>query len=193
VTIADITTPITSGNVTPIVTASDTSEPLTYKWTAGSTNPAVINFNDSIAQPTFTPTVAGTYSFTLVTTDAVGNSTPRTFGFTYTPAVVDNSGTTTTPSAIVVTPQPTTNNFGPQAVLGAQTVAPADATTPQTPASDTLGKPGVKGASTQLASTTTPSSSSTGLAWYWWVLIVAAIVSFIWWLIARMRNKTDEA
>lgn len=192
VTIADITIPITIGSVIPTVTASDASAPITYLWTADSANPAVLSFTNNIAEPTFTPTAAGLYKFTLLTTDALGNQTTKTFEFTYTPAVVDNTGTTTTPSAIVVTPQPTTNNLGPQAVLGTQTIADNTAAT-QTPAADTLGAPAVKGASTQLASTTTPSSSSTGLAWYWWVLIVAAIVSFVWWLIARLRNRSNVA
>jgi len=169
VIIAGITAPITTGSVTPAVTAADVSAPLTYLWTANPTNTAVISFTNNIAQPIFTPTVAGTYSFTLVTTDALGNQTSKTFGFIY-------------------TPQPTNNNLGAPAVLGAQTTD-----TTQTPVADALGAPDVKGASTQLATTTKPSSSSTGLAWYWWVLIVAAVVSFIWWLIARLRNKTNVA
>jgi len=185
VTIADITAPITTGSVIPTVTATDVSAPLKYLWTANPTNLAVISFTDNIAQPIFTPTVAGTYNFTLLTTDALGNQTTKTFGFIYTPPVVTPNGTT--PSAIVVTPQPTNNNLGAPAVLGAQTTD-----TTQTPAADALGTPAVKGASDQLA-TTTPSSSSTGLAWYWWVLIVAAVVSFIWWLIARLRSRANVA
>ena len=187
VTIADITAPITTGSVTPTVTATDVSAPLTYLWTANPTNPAVISFTNNIAQPIFTPTIAGTYSFTLLTTDALGNSTTKTFEFTYTPPVVTPNGTT--PGAIVVTPQPTNNNLGAPAVLGAQTAAATTDTT-QTPAADALGTPAVKGASDQLA-TTTPSSSSTGLAWYWWLAILAALAAG-WWAITAYRHSHDN-
>jgi hypothetical protein len=129
----------------------------------------------------------GAHSFSVVSIDLVGNATsPATVGVTIesTPALL------TTPTATTqntVTPQAVDNTVGAPAVLGATT------DTTQTPAADALGTPDVKGASTQLATTVTPSSSSTGLAWYWWVLIVAGVASFGWWLIARLRNRSNVA
>ncbi len=177
-------------NFTPVLTASNYS---TFSWTPGVTNPAGATYDATLLNPTFKVTNNGDYSFTLKVVDKVGNTSSYTYMFSYIAPVQD------TPAPLAVntaTPQATNSangTIGTAAVLGAQTAAPADATTPQTPASDTLGTPAVKGASTQLASTVTPSSSSTGLAWYWWVLIVAAVISFVWWLIARLRNRSNVA
>jgi len=186
VTIADITAPITTGSVTPAVTATDASAPLTYLWTANPTNTAVISFTNNIAQPIFTPTVAGTYSFTLLTTDALGNQTIKTFGFTYTPPVVTTNGTT--PSAIIVTPQATdatANTDGTAADTTGQALGD------QTSKANTNDEGTVKGDST--TKNNDNIWSFLGLAWYWWLLIVAAIAAVTWWIVAARRRGNQNA
>lgn len=47
----------------------------TYQWTASASNPAAVTLsNSTVASPTFTPTVAGTYRFSLVVTDGAAQS-----------------------------------------------------------------------------------------------------------------------
>jgi RHS repeat-associated protein len=46
-----------------------------YQWTANASNPATVTLSSSTAvSPTFTPTVAGTYRFSLVVTDGAAQS-----------------------------------------------------------------------------------------------------------------------
>jgi RHS repeat-associated protein len=46
-----------------------------YQWTAHTANPASVTLSDAtVASPTFTPTVAGTYRFSLVVTDSAAQS-----------------------------------------------------------------------------------------------------------------------
>lgn len=46
-----------------------------YQWTAHASNPATVTLSSStVASPTFTPTVAGTYRFSLVTTDGASQT-----------------------------------------------------------------------------------------------------------------------
>lgn len=183
-----------TGSWTPKVDAGDATS---YLWSAAKSNPDGLTFTATDKEPTFTPAPKsyGVYAFTLVATDAAGNeSKAADFSFTY---AAPDAARAATPAdttaaaplarnlvAFAATPAATT---GAPAVLGAQTTT----NTTQAPAADALGTSDVKGASDQLAAAT-PSSSSTGLAWYWWALIIAAVVSFVWWLIARMRSKIDE-
>jgi len=193
--VVTIDTSANTANNKPTITGKINDPTATVSLDIDGTPFVVHNNGDGTWVYTVTTALAdGTHSLKATGTDTAGNTTtPVATGSILVNTAVTVVGTgTTTPSPIVVTPQAVDNTVGAPAVLGAQTVAD-NADTAQTPAADVLGTPDVKGASTQLASTTTPSSSSTGLAWYWWVLIVAAVVSFVWWLIARLRNRANVA
>jgi hypothetical protein len=186
--VVTIPTYSTNGNIiTPTVTATDLNSPLTYTWAANdSASGTNVTISDTSAlEPDFTVNADGTYNFTLTATDPAGNPSSQTFTFTHvtptTPAApaanVPVSNTPTTGTGFTnVTTAPTN-----QGVLGDST------TTPNNTAADNSGTPAVLGTSTD------KSSTPWSLAWYWWVLIVAAVVSFVWWLIARLRNRANVA
>lgn len=163
--------------IQPTVTATDANMPLSYVW---STNPHVDISDLNALNPTFTVNQDGAYSFTLTVTDPAGNSTTKTFSFTYTtptPSLVPQ----TTQSFTVVTvsqgtgggtptPTPLTDNgtgtTAPQ-VLGTNTedtgAVAGDNTTQLKPANkdDTVNK----------------SGAFLGLGWWW--LLVLAILAFL--------------
>src|SRR5207245_1879472 len=54
-------------------------DPLTFQWTPDPANPQPVTLSSSTAmKPTFTPTITGTYRFTLVVNDGQLNSAPAT-------------------------------------------------------------------------------------------------------------------
>lgn len=187
----------TVGNViTPVITVNDTNGPLTYNW-SGS-NPGVTLSATNVLTPDFTVTTDGTYAYDVTVTDRAGNTTTKTFTFSYTtpaPAVVPFSQ----PASIVPT-QTTTNVTG--AATGFANVALNDAPQDDTPA--------VQGANTQdddsnnedneevLGTTVTPKQNANGdfaplgLSWYWWLPIVAAGGGLAWWLFALMRRNSED-
>jgi hypothetical protein len=59
--------------------------PLTYQWTQTS-GPAVTLNGANTATPSFTPTVAGTYVFSLIVNNGLTGSTPATATITVTPS-----------------------------------------------------------------------------------------------------------
>jgi len=61
--------------------------PLTYQWTQAS-GPAVTLNGANTASPTFTPTTAGTYVFSLIVNNGVSSSTASTVTITVTPSSV---------------------------------------------------------------------------------------------------------
>ncbi len=185
VTLANYTT---SGNViTPVITAADTNGPLTYAWTGS--NPNVTLSANNVAEPTFTVSADGTYEYTLTVTDAAGNTTTKTFTFTYAAPVVNPLAQPA--SALTQTNNAPTGTFSNVAL---------------TPAADAEDTPAVAGANTQdndddnaeiLGTTATPEKtdggfSVLGLAWYWWLPILAAGAGAAWWLFALMRRNGEE-
>ncbi len=189
--VATINALANTANNKPTITGTIDDHTATVSLDIDGTPFVATNNGDGTWTYTVTTALAdGAHSLVATGTDTAGNTTaPVATGSILVDTTIPTATTGTTPSAIVVTPQPAAANnaFGAQAVLGTQTTDTA-----QIPAADATGTPEVKGASDQLA-TIAPSPSSTGLAWYWWVLIAAAVVSFILWLIARLRNRANEA
>lgn len=188
----------TNNNViTPIITASDVNSPLTYLWVPADTASAnnVTISDPSLAAPTFTVNSNGTYNFTVTTTDPAGNSTTKTFSFTYTMPVTPlgvttsvvtspsrdsiNTGTANFANVALTNSTPTTGTTdSTTGVLGVQTQKPTDA-----------GKKDVLGATITPKKNTEGQWQILGLTWYWWLPIVAIAAGVIWWFVAR-RNST---
>jgi subtilisin family serine protease len=81
------------------------SDPLTYAWTQTG-GPGVTLSSSTAVQPTFTPTLAGIYTFNLVVNDSQASSTPDE-------VVIIARGTNTPPAApvVAITPgEPKTND-----------------------------------------------------------------------------------
>jgi hypothetical protein len=75
-------------------------EPLTYTWTEGGSNPATgLLRGTTSAQPGFTPTIAGTYAFTLVTSDGRTTSAPSTVTYTVLTGTPPNQNLTSVATA----------------------------------------------------------------------------------------------
>jgi hypothetical protein len=194
-----------SGNmITPDVSASDASSPLTYVW---STVPEVAISNTSAQEPTFTVNVDGTYNFTLTATDTAGNSVVVPFSFTYTtPAAppVDDENEEETP---------------PPAVQGATTTPPPAPTTAFTNVTTTNNNnetqevPVTEGGNTEqetsgvVEGTTTENFANTaddavktaavvdtnnflGLGW-WWLAVLAAIAGLLWFLLGKDKEENE--
>jgi hypothetical protein len=177
-----------SGSISPTMTANDTHGIASYTWTADAKNPAEINFDHTIAEPTFTPTVEGSYKYYVDVTDGLGNVTHSQFNFSYaqelatvplptmqnpTDALVDQS-----PSTLAVTPvslNPTTQS-GPDAmtasadsgVLGNTITAPE-----QTPPAAAVAS----------IASTSGGWSIFGLLWYWWLIIIGVL--FVDWFMLK--------
>jgi|GEM_PF-4355643 len=174
--IAPVLGTFTGGTVKPVVTANDPHGPITYKWelTDPSDDYEDIMSNDSVKEPTFSPTVAGTYSFTLTATDSLGNSSTEVFEFNWepgqAPSFVDRSNagaivlavtTPTQPEGLIATQFNTTN---PQ-TLGITTESNADENNDGQVKDAATTKPGEKEVITQ-------ASSNNG----WWLLLVVAVL-----------------
>lgn len=180
----------TEGNViTPIITATDANEPLTYSWSGSNAN--ATRSADDVLTPAFTVTADGTYSFDLDVTDAAGNVTTKTFTFSYAAPIV--------PPAPFVQPA----SF----VAGAQTAGPTngfanvalnDSDGAVTNESQVLGATAQDDEDKEVLAATTTSeikdgAKVLGLDWYWWLPILAAGAGAAWWLIAFWRRRGEEA
>jgi hypothetical protein len=189
VTLTGGDTIIQSGSISPTTTADDPHGIASYSWTADDKNPATLTFDATAAEPTFTPSVEGSYKFYVTVTDGLGNTTTQSFSFGYaqelatiplpttqdpTDALIDQS-----PSTPLVTPTRTnpilqsgqdaatsTDNSG---VLGNTTTGPGQLSPAKT------------------ISTIAPTGngwSIFGVLWYWW-LVVAGIIFVATLLIRR--------
>lgn len=196
-----------SGNViTPVVTATDPAPgtALTYSWapndTASTDN--VIISDDTILEPDFTVTADGTYAFTLTVTDAAGNSTAKTFNFTYAApglnshsiksfAVHNTSGGRGSSGGAGSFTNVTTGNPGGGGgqVLGAATNTPSTISD-NSDSSNSSDGGHVKGAATEnLDDSSSKSSDFLGLGWWW--LPVFVILSLIIGGLLRRAGGTD--
>lgn len=181
---------IKSGSVSPTVTATDPSGIASYVWTADPANPAVLSFVDTSSQPSFTPTVEGTYAFTVVVTDSLGNPTTNTFSFSHvrdlatiplpttqnpTDALIDQTPATPTIQAATTHPM---GQSGPD-----QKTTPTDAGVLGT--TTTNSEPTEPTKTIASIAPTTSGWSIFGILWYWW-LVVAGIIFTAWLVIKKM-------
>jgi len=125
---------------------------------------------------------AGTWTFTSPT--ALANGT-YIFSITARDAAL-NGSTATSDVTVAVAPTPTFTVApaitSPAAALGVTDDASDDAE--------------VQGATTDNAAavdTDATDGSIFGLAWYWWLLILAALASIVWFIIAAIRRRNEQA
>ena len=181
---------VNGNEITPDLTTAETG--LTYAWTqtAGPTSADISDL--TVLAPTFTVTEDGTYAFQIVATDEAGNTTTRSFSFTYvapeptttTSEGADTGGTPVT-TPLVNTPPIVGPGFTAVGVLGATDEATTDATN-----SDGA----VEGASTvdtlaQAVDADNTDGTAMGLAWYWWVVIIGAAAVLIWGVVAAFQRR----
>jgi large repetitive protein len=171
-----------SGSITPTTTANDTHGIASYTWTANANNPAVIDFDHTVAEPTFTPTVQGSYIYYLAVADGLGNVTTQEFDFSYaqelaivplptlqdpTDALVDQS-----PSTLAVAPA----TANPTVQSGRDEATTSDATGVL---GSTITAPGQMPPATNVATIVSTSNgwSIFGMLWYWWLIIASLLFS----------------
>ena len=158
-----------------------------FSWTANSSNPSGVTYNDLLVAPSFTVVNDGDYTFTLTAIDVLGNQTSRSFSFTYTAPVVVPTLTIAPTTPAVVPPQFTNVVTTPTeegTVLGDQTDQPSDTNSDDSTTDNT----DVKGVNDTKNNAVW---SIFGLAWYWWLLIIAAIAS-IWWIISVAISRNSQ-
>lgn len=173
---------IRSGSITPVSTSSDPHGPLSYQWTANADNPSALEYAATASEPTFTPTVEGSYGFSVVVTDGLGNVSYGAFHFTYntqelapiplpitadpTDLLVDSTPGTPISIDTAVTPVATSNP---------DTTATSDDTTVLGSAVTAAGQSAaVK--STGVIAPTNSGWSIFGLLWYWWLGIMSILI-----------------
>jgi len=166
-------------SVVPNVTALDDNGPLSYLWVADDSTYEDIISDPTIAEPTFTPTTAGTYTFYLTVQDALGNSTQQEFTFTWEPYIAPIP-TDNTPVEEVVA----LTSSSPVTTSGL-TITPFNSTSPQVlgtaaPISGNNDKDSGKTKSTATAKNKEKeiaAPASDNFAWYWILLLVAVLVA----------------
>lgn len=187
---------IKGGSITPEVTASDPHSVVSYSWTSDPNNPGLISYDPTVAEPEFTPSIEGSYSFTLTVADALGNTSFGVFEFGYVvelaplplPAETEIDGeegpTDTLPAAV----SPTVNQSrDPREDIDPENgeVAQVLGTTDSVPGDPIVGS--------NIAALT-PTSSGwkiLGILWYWWLIAVGAVLG-AWILLKRfVAPRTD--
>lgn len=173
---------VKSGSISPTTTADDTHGIASYSWTADADNPAVLDFDATVAEPTFTPSVEGPYVFYLAVADGLGNVTTKQFAFSYAkeletvplPTAKDPTDTLVdqSPSTVAVA----TKNANPT-VLSARDEIPASDDTGVL--GSTVTAPGDIPPTTTVATIapTTGGWSIFGVLWYWWLVIIGLLIS----------------
>ena len=183
VTVTGGNTIINSGSITPKVTAADDADVASYSWAAGK-NPAVLQFDAAAKNPTFTPTVEGTYTFTLTARDALGNQTVAVFEFGYAvvlatlPLPVSNIEELVVNAPVVAREAP---------VITAETTSDSDAqvlgNTISTPTPTAFTAEGATIARTG------EGWRIFGLLWYWWLGIIGVMATG-WFFVKKYALRT---
>gem|GEM_PF-1455687 len=175
---------IRGGSISPIVSAEDPHGDITYAWVASTANPAILTYVSTDKQPVFTPTVEGSYRYTLTTTDRLGNTSTSVFRFDYVaelpllPPLVEVTGgpsalevaATALPSAVSPTSTPTRD---------ARSETSEDTKTTNQVLGSTISNTNEPVATTRVAALTPTNSgwSILGILWYWWLLVIAAVIA----------------
>lgn len=192
--IAAVTSPVVASDVTPDVTASDPNAPLIFLWV--QTGGPALSFNNSIEEPTFSPSVESTYSFDLTVTDAAGNSTTQSLSFdwegvlgisTFTPSSTSSGGTTGSGGS-------TSNaSAGSGAVLAAETEEELTNETENDEAvqSDLEQARTLATGDDNQAESDEGSSGFLGLSWLWWLLVLLGVGGLLYLLFGRKSDKQD--
>jgi hypothetical protein len=182
---------IKGGSITPEVTASDPHGVISYAWTSSPNNPGSIDFDPTVAEPEFTPTVEGSYSFALTVTDELGNTSSQSFEFGYAADLPplplpsqtqtnDTQGSPDTPLPAAVSPtanqtrdpreETDSDNDGEVSqVLGASNNVPGDP---------------IVNANTAALTPTSSGWKILGILWYWWLVATGAVIA-AWLLLKR--------
>jgi hypothetical protein len=182
--------------IQPTVSVEGDSTGLTYAWT-GAASPEEVTISDmSVQKPQFTVLKDGTYSYTLTTTNAAGNSTTDTFSFEYVaPFVPSEDDDVTIVAQLPTQPTSTSSQSGTFASVSANR-DDANNNASITLADNNAAVLGTqdKKTETPLANTGAIAPSSQGwkifgMAWFWWLAILAAAVAGWLWLAAAIRRR----
>ncbi|MBC7565187.1 hypothetical protein H7100_03105, partial [Candidatus Saccharibacteria bacterium] len=167
---------VKSGSISPKTTTVDAHAITAYIWTANANNPDELVFDRYAAQPVFTPTVEGSYAFSLAVTDELGNIAGATFDFDYAQELeVVPLPITADPTDTLVDKSPSTIATKP--LVNSGLVSSRDSLS----SSDDNGVLGTTRSTTgltvptEIIGTIAPTSggwSVFGVLWYWWVVVI---------------------
>lgn len=178
VAIDPVSGPITGKTVTPEVTANDPAGVASYSWRAEDPSNDTLISDPTIAEPTFSPDQAGTYTFYLTATDVLGNNSVETpFTFTWKSIIPTggiggetNSLAPTLETADVTTEVTARFNSTNPRVLGITT-------SNEQLSSQSQDKGKAKSAATTKKEKEVIAPASGSFAWYWILLILALLVA----------------
>jgi hypothetical protein len=182
---------IKSGSISPTTVADDPRGIATYAWTQAASDLTQLTFDPTVSEPTFTPTVEGSYTFSVDVADGLGNVTTKTFAFGYAKALETVPlPTAQDPTEGLVDQSPSTVVVPPTAVSptarSAQDVIPAGNDTGVLGATvDTSDKATATAAAVATIAPTSAGWSIFGLLWYWWLAIIAVVISA--WVFVKRR------
>lgn len=194
VTIDPISNPVIGKTVTPKVTATDSTGIAGYSWRAENPDNDTLISDPTIAEPTFSPDQAGTYTFYLIATDTLGNSSVKTpFTFTWKSIIPTGGigGETNSLSPALEAPDLTVevstrfNSTNPR-VLGITTA------TEQAGSDQAQDKGKAKSASTTKKEKEVIAPASGSFAWYWILLILALLVAIYYAYRNWKLNKEER-
>lgn len=178
---------LTGDKVTLKPTVTDKS-PVTYQWKV-SDSKLLSNPNDMLDGTSLAigPAPKGTYTVTLVVTDAAGNATTATYNVTINTPAENNEQHNTAPTQPQVLGANSSNNNSNNngEVLGDSTTTPA---APTTPTNTNANQPSGNGTVT-VANAANKSNTLLGLGWWWLAIIGAAVLGFLLFLFGRSANN----
>jgi hypothetical protein len=189
---------VKSGSISPTMVATDPHEVTSFKWTAdpaNPSNPAVLSFDETSAEPIFTPTATNQnpYIFYVDVTDGLGNVAHGQFKFSYAQALATVPlPTTQNPTDALVNQTPSTPAVTQGATRPTVQSGPNDVTT-NTDAGvlgSTVTSP-EQAQPTKIVASIAPTAngwSIFGLLWYWWI-VIAGILFTAWLMVKKFVAK----